>query len=70
MIARSHKTTLAGLAAALGILGYALESILADGWQVSDIGLVLTALGAAVFGFVARDDDVSSEGLRIKKIRD
>lgn len=69
MIARSHKTTLAGLAAALGILGYALESILADGWQLADAGLVLAALGAAVFGFVARDDDVSSEGNHIPRLK-
>lgn len=65
--AKSTKTTLGGLAAGLGMIGSAVSQIIENGWSEGAIMLILSGLGMAVAGFFARDDDVSSEGKKVKK---
>ena len=74
---KSTKTTVAGVAAAVGMLAIAVAYFL-DGdpsttadWSgaVQAIGAVLAAFGVSAGGLFARDDDVSSEGSAATKKR-
>lgn len=59
---KSWKTTLAGIAAAVGAAGTALAAYFdADPNTVPDWGLTIGLISAAVGLFTARDNDKSSE---------
>lgn len=60
---KSWKTTLAGLAAALGMASQTLEG---PPW-LKIVGLGVSVLGLAVLGMTARDNDVTSEQAGAKK---
>lgn len=60
----SWKTTVAGIIAALGLVGEQLQ----EGWPTGAAGwlnLLLKAFGPVALGWFARDANVSSEGRRV-----
>lgn len=60
----SWKTTVAGIIAALGLVGEQLQRGWPDG--IADwIALLLKAFGPVLLGFFARDKNVSSEGHKV-----
>lgn len=67
--ARSIKTTIAGIAAALSVLVLVLADV--HGWPLSVTVQTLLATTAAAalgaLGLTARDADVSSEGAKVCK---
>lgn len=52
---RDSHTTIAGIAAGLGLLGTALAEIMKDGWQPEDMGLLIAAFGTAMAAYLAAD---------------
>ena len=52
---KNAHTTIAGIAAGLGIMGHAIAEILKDGWQPADLGLLIAAVGVAMFAYLAED---------------
>ena len=59
---KDAHTTIAGLAAGLGLLGAALAEILKDGWQPEDMGLLIAAFGTAMAAYLAADSKPAEEG--------
>lgn len=65
---RSPKTTMAGLAVGVSLIAFAVQDAMEDGsWDGPDWALLAGGIGAAAAGFYSRDDNVSSEGVKIPK---
>jgi hypothetical protein len=71
---KSRKTTVAGVAAGLGLLLSLASKLLAEGgpgllavFQPEYAAELLAAVGAAFIGLFARDDNVTSEGTKAPK---
>ena len=66
--AKSMKTTVGGLVVALGLIFSALGKVMnGEPLEMTEVSLIVAALGAAWQGFVSRDDDVTSEGAKRPK---
>ncbi len=64
---KSWKTTATGILAAIGLVIPNIQAILSDGMGAFSWEVWAAALGAAGFGFFARDNNVSSEEAGAKK---
>lgn len=64
---KSWKTTVGGVAGALGAAGTAAYMFGGVPQWVGAAGAALTALSIAWVGFVARDNDVSSQDVGIRR---
>ena len=66
--AKSVKTTAGGIVVALGLLFNTLGKVLnGEPVGMEELALVVAAIGAAWQGWSARDDDVTSEGIKRPK---
>lgn len=59
---KDAHTTIAGIAAALGVLGHAISEIVKDGWQPADLGLLIASIGIAMTAYLAKDAERSDDG--------
>lgn len=69
-IARSTKTTVAGILAGLGLLFTEISDQLTatEDWTEVNWLVVLSAVAIGAAGFFSRDDNVSSEGQKLKRL--
>ena len=65
--AKSYKTTMGGILAAVGLIATAGAGWAETGFDATSTGPLVAAVGAIVLAIFARDKDVSSEGTKIEK---